>query len=104
MSSKKKLSQEDLETLANVVIEEGFWLETNMNDTFNWCTAETGKISIKTLLKILPIYKNHGPDTLTAFEALKQKVEPLKPLQTSEYRKAKKEIDKMSKENKYFFD
>src|ERR1035437_9090673 len=52
------------------IIKSCFTLQSNLNDTFYWGTADMGEVAADDIPKIIHIYQQCGSETLVAYEAI----------------------------------
>lgn len=69
-----------------------FWIELNANDTFGWACAESERVSVDDLDRLLEIEEQYGADGVIAFMAAKRNCEPLGQLITPEYKAARESL------------
>lgn len=77
----------------------------NMNDTFGYASADSVEISYWDLQKLKKLYAEYGQDAFIAYAALKKrKLNPIPPLITPAYKKAKEEVLYLRKQRELWFD
>lgn len=104
MTNEETKELTELRAFKNMVLEGGFWLVVNMNDTFGYACADAEEVPVEDLVHIRPLYQQYGPDALNAYSSVKRKVDVLKELRSPGYYDAKEKIQMLKATIPYFCD
>jgi hypothetical protein len=70
-----------------------FCVHLNANDTFAYACADSERIAVEDLDKLLEVERQYGHHGVTAFMSAKRNCEPLNELITAEYKAARASLD-----------
>jgi len=82
----KKLAE--VSAVAKYLYDNAFAIELNANDTFGYACADSVRVSIEDLPKLLEMDEKFGNDGTLAFMALVEGCDVLKELQSDKYHEA----------------
>jgi hypothetical protein len=77
------------------------FIELNANDTFGYACSDSTAIDIQELPGLIQLEKLFGSGGVDAFMAKKRDCDPIPPLKTKEYKKARKYIEENFTCDKY---
>lgn len=89
----------------NFIMKNCFWIDLNMNDAMYYACADTERVSIDDLEKIIPLYDKYGWHALLAYVSVKRGHDPeIQKRFTQEFYAAKEEILKMKETEELYFE
>jgi len=96
------MNREDLKTFYNMLMDDGliFGITLNMNDTFGFGCAEDEFMSTFDLeYWMFDLYKKYGYKSFVAYASIKKGIDPIVGKDDKNFIAAKKEINKIKKED-----